>query len=58
MWEISQRLATNSVRMIASQFRDVEFTVEPLKLGLLEGEQTSPGSAVAYLILMNLPFAG
>jgi len=58
MWEISQRLATNSVRMIASQFRDVEFTVEPLKLGLLEGEQTSTGSAVAYLILMNLPFAG
>jgi hypothetical protein len=34
------------------------FTVEPLKLGLLDGEQTSPGTAVAYLILMDLPFPG
>jgi hypothetical protein len=32
------------------------FSVEHLKLGLLEGESTSPGSAVAYLVEMDLSF--
>jgi hypothetical protein len=34
------------------------FSVEPCKIGLLEGESTSPGSAVAYLMQMDLPFPG
>ena len=33
------------------------FSVEPLKIGLLEGESTSPGSAVAYLMEVNPDFA-
>jgi len=32
------------------------FSVAPLKIGLLEGESTAPGSAVAYLMEMNLDF--
>ena len=34
------------------------FSVEHFKIGLLEGEPTSPGSVVAYLMEMNLDFAG
>ena len=32
------------------------FSVEHFKIGLLEGESTSPGSVVAYLMEMKLDF--